>query len=112
MIDTDSTTYEFVYDNFGNTDSVSVGNTTLADYVYDDYNGKLHTIHYGNGISVNYVYDELENIKEAWYTDDKGMPIGMQYRKTTCAANDFDTYWFEKNLQGDIVAVHSEDGRS
>ena len=71
MIDTDSTTYEFVYDNFGNTDSVSVGNTTLADYVYNDYNGKLHTIHYGNGISVNYVYDELENIKEVWYTDDE-----------------------------------------
>ena len=36
--------------------------------------------------------------------------IGMQYRKTTYAANDFDTYWFEKNLQGDIVAVYSEDG--
>ena len=42
--------------------------------------------------------------------DAEGTPIGMQYRKTTYAANEFDTYWFEKNLQGDIVAVYSEDG--
>ena len=34
----------------------------------------------------------------------------MQYRKTAYAANEFETYWFEKNLQGDIVAVYSEDG--
>lgn len=35
------------------------------------------------------------------------MPIGMQYRKTTYAANEFDTYWFEKNLQGDVVQLRS-----
>ena len=34
-----------------------------------------------------------------------GSPIGMQYRNTSYAEDVFDTYWFEKNLQGDIVAV-------
>ena len=31
----------------------------------------------------------------------------MQYRKTTYAANEFETYWFEKNLQGDVVQLRS-----
>ena len=34
----------------------------------------------------------------------------MQYRNTSCAEGSYDTYWFEKNLQGDIVAVYSETG--
>ena len=58
----------------------------------------------------HYIFDEFDNIKAIWYTNDERMPIGMQYRKATYAANEFDTYWFEKNLQGDIVAVYSEDG--
>ena len=34
----------------------------------------------------------------------------MQYRNTFYAEGAYDTYWFEKNLQGDIVAVYSETG--
>ena len=34
----------------------------------------------------------------------------MQYRNTTYAEGVFDTYWFEKNLQGDIVAVYNQAG--
>ena len=109
MIDTDSTTYEFVYDNFGNTDSVSVGNTTLAEYVYNDYNGKLNTIHYGNGISVNYVYDELENIKEVWYTDDEGTETqAYPYTYTS----DGQVHRFENLLTGTgIYYQYNTDGK-
>ena len=34
----------------------------------------------------------------------------MQYRNTGYAANTFDTFYFEKNLQGDVVAIYNESG--
>jgi hypothetical protein len=34
----------------------------------------------------------------------------MQYHASTYAQNVWDTYWFEKNLQGDIVAVYNTSG--
>ena len=34
----------------------------------------------------------------------------MQYRTPSMASNEFYTFWFEKNLQGDIVAVYNEYG--
>ncbi|MBR6782128.1 MAG: RHS repeat-associated core domain-containing protein, partial [Clostridia bacterium] len=43
--------------------------------------------------------------------DESGSPIGMQYRKSSYAANVFDTFYFEKNLHGDIVAIYTESGR-
>ena len=39
-----------------------------------------------------------------------GSPVGMQYRTTSYAAHVFDTFYFEKNLQGDIIAVYNADG--
>ena len=42
--------------------------------------------------------------------DAEGAPVGMQYRNQTYAPEIFDVYWFEKNLQGDVVAVYDEDG--
>ena len=34
----------------------------------------------------------------------------MQYRNTSYAKDVFDTYWFEKSLQGDIVAIYNNAG--
>ena len=34
----------------------------------------------------------------------------MQYRDSSFAEDVFETYWFEKNLQGDIVAVYDAAG--
>lgn len=34
----------------------------------------------------------------------------MQYRTTSYAAHVFDTFYFEKNLQGDIIAVYNSNG--
>ena len=39
-----------------------------------------------------------------------GSPIGMQYRDLSSASSEMETYWFEKNMQGDIVAVYDTDG--
>lgn len=66
-ITTASTTYTFTYDEYGNTDTISVGTYYLADYSYNSYNGKLNKITYGNGLVVRYVYDELDNVKEIWH---------------------------------------------
>ena len=42
--------------------------------------------------------------------DASGSPIGMCYRLNTYEEGKWDTYFFEKNLQGDIVAVFAESG--
>ena len=68
-ISTEGATYHFAYDAFGNTDSVAVGSRELASYEYNSRNGKLNTIHYGNGFSVRYVYDKLDNVSEVWYNE-------------------------------------------
>ena len=42
--------------------------------------------------------------------DESGAPIGMQYRTSDYAWDEFDNYFFEKNLFGDVVAVYNEAG--
>ena len=42
--------------------------------------------------------------------DAAGSPIGMRYRSASFASEVWETYWYEKNLQGDIVAIYSNDG--
>ena len=45
---TTSTTYSFTYDAFGNTTEISAGNHELASYEYNENNGKLSILTYGN----------------------------------------------------------------
>ena len=42
--------------------------------------------------------------------DESGSPIGLNYRTNQYAANVFDVFYFEKNLQGDIVAIYHDSG--
>jgi len=42
--------------------------------------------------------------------DEQGSPIGFQYRSSTYEVGAVDTYWYEKNLQGDVVAVYNSSG--
>ena len=44
----------------------------------------------------------------SWYTS--GAPVGLQYRNKTYGTYTFDAYYFEKNLQGDIIAIYTENG--
>lgn len=66
-ITTGSTEYTFVYDAFGNTTGISAGDHSLAGYEYNNNNGKLNTLTYGNGLKVKYVYDILDRISEIRY---------------------------------------------
>ena len=42
--------------------------------------------------------------------DESGAPIGINYRTSAYAENVFDAFYFEKNLQGDIVAIYNDSG--
>ena len=42
--------------------------------------------------------------------DETGSPIGIQYRTSEYAPGTFDYFFFEKNLQGDIVAIYNANG--
>ena len=42
--------------------------------------------------------------------DASGSPIGMMYRTTSYDITDWDVFWFEKNLHGDVVAVYNNVG--
>ena len=42
--------------------------------------------------------------------DESSMPIGMMYRTPSYSDYAFDYYFFEKNLQGDIIAIYNASG--
>lgn len=68
-----------------------------TDHVYTLNGTQIVSESWGNFLLI-YLYDEF------------GSPIGLQYRTQSYAANVFDTFYFEKNLQGDIIAVYNESG--
>ena len=70
-----------------------------------------------NGSNHVYTLNGTQIVSEAWGNylliylyDESGSPIGLQYRTKSYAANVFDTFYFEKNLQGDIIAVYNASG--
>lgn len=70
-----------------------------------------------NNVEHIYTLEGSRIVSEAWgdnlliyLYDESGAPIGMQYRNTTYAKDRFDTFYYEKNLQGDVVAVYNSSG--
>ena len=70
--------------------------------------------------SVEHIYtlDGSRIVSETWgqrmllyFYDESGAPLGLQYRQSSYAAGVFDTFYFEKNIFGDIVAVYAENGQ-
>ena len=76
------TVYKFTYDAFGNSSATKVGNTTLASYEYNENNGKIKKINYGNGFSVEYVYNRLEMLSEIWYNENGTRTLAYSYEYT------------------------------
>ncbi len=68
----------------------------------------VETKYYLNGSQI--VAEVNPNYSIMYIYDAEGSPIGMQYRASSYAEGVFDYYFFEKNLQGDIVAVYGKDG--
>ena len=83
-ITTESTTYNFTYDEFGNTNQILIGNIPLVTYEYAANNGKLQKMIYGNDNFVEYSYDELDRLSEVCYTytDSSGNLVNNSYLYT------------------------------
>ena len=82
------------------------------------YNGDgIRTSKTKNGVTTTYYFSGSQLIAEetqgnitVYIYDSNGMPIGMQYRGASYANDTWDIFWFERNLQGDIVAVYNHSG--
>ena len=68
----------------------------------------VETVYYVNGGQI--VAEKTGTRTIVYIYDALGTPIGMMYRTTSYAEGAFDVFWYEKNLQGDIVAVYNASG--
>ena len=95
----DGTGYYFAYkyDSDGRRISKTSGRGGTISTVYQ-YNGDKLVCESFDGSIRYYIYDESGSI------------AGMRYRTSSYAAGVFDEYYFEKNLQGDVVAIYNASG--
>ena len=92
----DGVTLTFTYNADGIRTSKTVGG---SEHIYHLNGSQIITETWTQGQSAMiYLYDA------------EGSPIGMKYRDGNMAVGEFEEYWFEKNLQGDIVAVYDAAG--
>ena len=75
-----------------------------------------------NGVVHEYILNGSQILAEQWQIgsteyflvylyDETGSPIGLKYRTSAYAeVSGFDSFFFEKNLKGDIVAIYNESG--
>ena len=93
----------------------AVKGSNTVSFTYNDegirtsktVNGVTHT-YYLNGSQIT--AEQWEDKLLVYLYDASGSPIGMMYRTTSYAITELDVFYFEKNLQGDIVAVYNSVG--
>jgi len=96
----------------------SMTNSSGNEFYTFTYNDEgIRTSKNMSGITHNYYLSGSQIIAEqagiillVYLYDENGSPVGMQFRTDSMAENTFITFWFEKNLQGDIIAVYNESG--
>ena len=126
----DGTATQITYDAIGNpinyyngftfswTGRQLTGATKGSSAYTFEYNADgLRTSKTVKGVKHNYYYSGTRLIAESWgehllvFTyDASGAPLGMRYRSSSYQANTWDSYWYEKNLHGDIVAIYDNNG--
>ena len=69
------------------------------------------------GVEHTYILNGSQIVSEQWDNklmafvyDESGAPIAIHYRLNGSAENVFYTYYLEKNLQGDIIALYNSSG--
>ncbi len=106
--------YTFTWKNGRQLATAVKGSYTLS-FDYNDegirtsktVNGTEHVYHLsGKQIEA----EEWDGNLLVYLYDAEGSPIGMQYRNDTTSTGTFYTFWFEKNLQGDVIAVYNSSG--
>ena len=85
--------YIFTYDDFGNQNSIYVGEQQLVSQIFNANNGKASEFVYANGIKVLYEYDKLERISKTTYVD------------TTKTENNTIEYSYEYDSNGNVNKV-------
>ena len=83
-----------------------VGYTTRYEYTLSGTQIISETVY----LNMSYPENYIEQYRMIYLYDENGAPIGIKYRTPSYAAEEFDYYFFEKNLQGDIVAIYNESG--
>jgi len=88
--------------------------------IYFAYNDEgIRTEKVQNGYNHEYILDGSQIVGEwinnktlliLYIYDETGSPVGMKMRTSSQAEGVFDEYFFEKNLQGDIVAIYNASG--
>ena len=85
----------------------------MSSYTFTYNADGIRTSKTVNGVKHTYILNGSEIIAETWWSggtkhwlvylyDEAGLPMGIRYRNKTYAAGEFDYYYFDKNLQGDI----------
>ena len=85
--------YHFTYNDVGLRTSKTDTRDNETVYLYS---GDLLICEYNDSGIISYIYDAFDS------------PIGFTYRATGSATEEI--YWYQKNLQGDIVAVYDDSG--
>ncbi len=92
----------------------AVSSSKTITFEYNDEG--IRTSKTVNGVTTNYYLNGSQIMAEetngnitVYLYNNTGI-IGFQYRASTYAADVWDTYFYEKNLQGDIIAVYTSDG--
>ena len=94
-----NTTITYTYNEEGIRTSKTIttgNNVTRHDYILSGSQIVRETVYLNN----------VEQYTLVYFYDENGPPLGMKYRTPTYADGVFDGYIFEKNLQGDIVAIY------
>ena len=112
-----SKTYSYTYNGYGQRIGKSYSYIVGAPGMTDVYKGmpigydkKFHYDQSGRLIaedSVNRYYNEMDETDHIVYLYDESGIIGMEYTATSGATN---TYYFQRNLQGDVVAIYNTGG--
>ena len=110
--------YNFTWTN-GTELATAVNGTYNLSFSYDDngvrvrktVNGVDHfyTVNGTQILTERWVADQVEHLLVYLY-DASGAPIGMEYRNSVYPEGGFDLYFFETNLQGDVIAVYNKLG--
>ena len=118
------------YDEIGNPLSYyngAVFSWTGRQLTGASYGGNTYTFTYNdagvrqtkvkNGVTTTFYYDGNTLIAEEtagnitmYLYDAQGSPIGFRYRSASYTTDQWDVYWYGKNLQGDITEIYSNAG--
>ena len=106
------------YREFMEDDGIFYGSTYTYQYNADG----IRTSKTVNGIEHKYYLNGSQILAETWKQgstehllifvyDENGSPIALKYRTNAYAENTFDFFFYEKNLQGDIIGIFNTNGR-